>query len=126
MHSRRDDAAELALGHCHQREQWLRRNESCALLLLDREVADLRAVAVHERDAPPLVEKFDDAVGHGACVGRLFLVSAGLVLNGERVPTQCDHGYLGHSAPTRVHDDPYSLAAASAFRLSCDVNLDDS
>jgi hypothetical protein len=46
-------ATELTLRHRAELMQGLRGDHGAGLFLLDRQVADLRTVAVHDRDSPP-------------------------------------------------------------------------
>jgi hypothetical protein len=74
----RDETADLSLGHGDEGEQRLGRHTPGRVLLLDREIADLWAVAVHDRQAPPLVEELEQAPCHRCRLGRLLLVCAKL------------------------------------------------
>jgi hypothetical protein len=78
---------------------------------LDRKIADLWAVTVHDSEIPSFLEQVEQAPRHGRRVGRLLRVRSRLPLDGERVPAQGDHGYLGHGASPCLHDDPCGLPA---------------
>ena len=54
-------ATKLTLSHGAELVQRLRRNDGAGLFLLDRQVADLRTVAVHDCDSPPCISEIGQA-----------------------------------------------------------------
>jgi len=92
----RDQRAQLPLSHGSQREQWHLGNLVSSLLLLDREVADLRAVTVDDDYAPAFIYQLADRFGHGGRVGLLLGIRAMLSLGGKGVPAEGNYRGSGH------------------------------
>jgi hypothetical protein len=85
-----EQAAQQALRHRDQRGQGKAGDHRFGRVLLDRQVADLRPVAVGDDDAPPGLAEPVDRLRHRGGVGRQFLVRATLTLTGERVSAERD------------------------------------
>jgi hypothetical protein len=98
-----DHAAQLRLGHRAEGEQWLGGDEGRALLLLDGEGANLRAVAMHDRYVPAALDQRVDAVCHSKRVTGLLGVGAALPFSGEGVSAQShDRGTTHTDSPEEV------------------------
>ena len=102
----RDQRPQLSLGHGPQAEQRHLRHLAASQLLLDREIADLRPVAVYDDDPPAGVEQCADGHRHRRGVGALLLVGALLALGEEGVAANGDHRGPGHdpSLPWTIGD----------------------
>ena len=86
-----EHAAELALRHCAKGVQRLGGHEVEPALLLDREVAHLRAVTVDDDHPPTGPAQTGNAGRHPSGVGPDLLRRALLVLSRERIAAHRHH-----------------------------------
>ena len=104
----RDQRPELALGHRAEAEQRHLRHLVAAHLLLDRQIADLRPVAVDDDHPPAGVEQraMDRAIV--TAFAALLVVGAELPCGEEGVAAEGDHRGPGHgpSLPLDNRADP--------------------
>jgi hypothetical protein len=112
-----EHATELTLGHRAELVQRLRGHQRARLVLLDRQVSDLRAVAVHDRDPPSLLDQPGQARRHLRSVADDLLGGAGLVrcskgVSPDRDDREWSHGTGKRARPPgsrRITDAMYSI-----------------
>src|SRR5699024_9423389 len=87
-----DEAAQCTLGHGPQCEERLGRNQLGTSLLLDGEVAHLRAVSVNHHDPPSIGDEGVYGAGHRQRVGVLLLHGSLLIFPAEGVAPEGEYG----------------------------------
>ena len=78
------------LGHRSEGVERQARYEKFRLVLLHREVSHLRSIPVGDDDSPSSLVNRRDGLHHPLAVREHLFVGAGLALEGDRIPSECD------------------------------------
>ena len=105
-------AAQKTLSHRPERGQRLGR-DGVGRAVLDAEVAHLRAVAVHDDEAPPVDDHPPQRLGHGDGAPILLIEGAGLILASQRVASD------GDNCERSVAQSSVPIGAANLILVSC-------